>query len=97
MPSLISRTHEAKPIRRIRSRVVAGVAAIAMSATAAAAIGVATAGTAQARPRSCANIAQSMEFFWLAMTYDTGASTQYFAQDNRMYNYEIGLYNAAGC
>lgn len=38
-----------------------------------------------------------MEFFWLAMQSDTGASAQYFAQDNRMHNYELRLYNAAGC
>jgi hypothetical protein len=93
MSSLINHTREPKPMRRIRSRVVAGVAAIALSATGLAV----TAGSAQARPRSCWNIGQSMEFFWLAMQMDTGASAQYFAQDNRMYNYEIRLYNAAGC
>jgi hypothetical protein len=93
MSSLISRTQAAKPMHRIGARVGAGVVAIALSATGLAV----TAGSAQARPRSCWNIGQSMEFFWLAMTNDTGASAQYFAQDNRMYNYEVRLYNAAGC
>jgi hypothetical protein len=93
MSSLISRTRAAKPMHRIGARIGAGVVAIAISGAGLAA----TAGTAQARPRSCANIMQSMEFFWLAMTNDTGASARYFAQDNRMYNYEIGLYNGAGC
>jgi len=93
MSSLITRTRAAKPIHRIGARVGAGVVAIALSATGLAV----TAGSAQARPRSCWNIGQSMEFFWLAMQMDTDASAQYFAQDNRMYNYEIRLYNAAGC
>ena len=93
MSALINRTREAAPTHRIRARVSAGVVAIALSATGLAV----TAGSAQARPRSCWNIGQSMEFFWLAMTNDTGASAQYFAQDNRMYNYEVRLYNAAGC
>jgi hypothetical protein len=93
MSSLISRTQAAKPMHRIGARVGAGVVAIALSAAGLAV----TAGSAQARPRSCWNIGQSMEFFWLAMTNDTGASAQYFAQDNRMYNYEVRLYNAAGC
>ncbi len=80
-------------MHRIGARVGAGVAAVAISAAGLAV----TAGPAQARPRSCANIMQSMEFFWLAMTYDTGAQAAYFARDNRMYNYEIGLYNSQGC
>jgi hypothetical protein len=77
----------------MRTRVVASVAAIAMSGIAV----VGSAVPAQARPRSCANISQSMEFFYLAMQMDTGASAGYWATDNRMYNYEIGLYNRAGC
>ena len=97
MSSLINRTREAKPMRRIRSRVVAGVTTIAISAAAAATAVVATAAPAQARPRSCANITQSMMFFELAMEMDTGASARYLVQDTRMYNYEVRLYNAAGC
>jgi len=93
MSSPISRTQAARPMHRIGARVGAGVVAIALSAAGLAV----TAGSAQARPRSCWNIGQSMEFFWLAMRSDSGASAQYFAQDNRMYNYEIRLYNAAGC
>jgi hypothetical protein len=93
MSSLINRTREAKPMRRIRSRVVAGVAVTAISAAGV----VATTATAQARPRSCWNIGQSMMFFQLAMQMDTGASARYLVQDTRMYNYEVGLSNAAGC
>lgn len=97
MSSVINRTREAEPMRRIRSRVVTSVTAIAISAATAAAAVVATAAPAQARPRSCANIMQTMIFFELATQGDTGASAQYFAQDNRMFNYEVRLYNAAGC
>lgn len=97
MSSLINRTREAKPMSRIRSRAVAGVTAIAISGAAAAAAVVATAAPAQARPRSCMNIMQSMMFFELAMELDTGVSAQYFAQDSRMFNYEVRLYNNAGC
>jgi hypothetical protein len=93
MSSLITRPREAKPMRRIRSRVVAGVTAIAIPAAAL----VATAAPAQARPRSCANIAQSMMFFELAMQLDTGASARYLVQDTRMFIYELRLYNGAGC
>ena len=78
-------------MRRIRSRVVAGVAAIAIPAAAL----VVTAAPAQARPRSCDNIMQSMIFFELAMQGDTGESAQYFAQDNRMFNMEARLYRTA--
>jgi hypothetical protein len=93
MSELINRTREAKPMRRIRSRVVAGVAAAAMSGTAV----VAIAAPAQARPRSCANIMQSMLFFELAMQGDTGPQAGYLAQDTRMYNYEVKVYARAGC
>ena len=93
MSSLFNRTREAKLMRRIRSRVVAGVAAIAISAAAV----VATAAPAQARPRSCANIMQSMMFFELAMQLDTGDSAQYLAQDTRMFNYNVRLFHAADC
>ncbi|MDQ1463417.1 MAG: hypothetical protein QOC73_358 [Actinomycetota bacterium] len=93
MSSLIDRTREAKPMRRIRSRVVAGVAAISISGAAV----VAAAVPAQARPRSCWNISQSMMFFDLAMQMDTGAYARYLVQDTRMYNYEVGLFNRAGC
>jgi putative Ca2+/H+ antiporter (TMEM165/GDT1 family) len=93
MSSLINRTREVKPMRRIRSRVVAGVAATAMSAAAV----VAIAAPAQARPRSCANIMQSMMFFALAIQMDTGESAQYLAQDTRMFNYNVRLFHGAGC
>ena len=93
MSSLINRTREAKPMRRIRSRVVAGVAAFAIPATAL----VVTAAPAQARPRSCANIAQSMMFFDLAMQGDTGASAGYLAMDTRMFMYEVRLFASSGC
>ena len=93
MSTLINHAREAKPMRRISSHVVAGVAAIAISATAI----VATAAPAQARPRSCMNIMQSMMFFELAMQMDTGASAQYLAGDTRMFNYEVRVYNGAGC
>jgi hypothetical protein len=93
MSALINRTREARPARRIRSRVVAGVAAIAIPATAV----VATAAPAQARPRSCANIAQSVMFFELAMQGDTGASARYLAGDTRMFMYETRLFTSAGC
>jgi hypothetical protein len=93
MSSLINRTREVKPMRRIRSRVVAGVAATAMSAAAV----VAIAAPAQARPGSCANIMQSMMFFALAIQMDTGESAQYLAQDTRMFNYNVRLFHGAGC
>lgn len=93
MSSRFNRTRAAEPMHRIRSRVIAGGAAIAISAAAV----VATAAPAQARPRSCANIMQSMMFFELAMQLDTGASSQYLARDTRMFNYEIRIYNGAGC
>ena len=91
MSSLNNRTREAKPMRRIRSRVVAGVAAVAIPAAAL----VSIAGPAQARPRSCDNILQSMIFFELAMQGDSGDSAHYFAQDQRMFNYEAALYRRA--
>jgi hypothetical protein len=93
MSSLINRTREAKPMRRIRSRVVAGVTATAISGAAV----VAIAAPAQARPRSCANIMQSVIFFELAMQGDTGPYARYLAEDTRMYNLEMRLYNGAGC
>ncbi len=86
-------TRNAKPTRRVRSRVTAAVAAIGVSA----AIVVATADPAQARARSCDNIAQSMIFFWLAMEDDTGVNAHYLAGDTRMYNLQVSLYRGAGC
>ena len=93
MSSLSSRTRGARPVSRLRTRLVASAAAIALSGTAV----VASAVPAQARARSCENIGQSMMFFWLAMESDTGAYAGYWAADNRMYNYEIRVYNNAGC
>lgn len=93
MSSLINRTREGKPTRRIRSRVVAGVAAVAIPAAAL----VATAAPAQARPRSCDNLMQSMMFFALAIQMDTGESAQYLALDTRMFNYNVRLFHGGGC
>lgn len=93
MSSFINRGREAKPMRRIRSRVVAGVAAIAIPAAAV----VATAAPAQARPRSCDNLMQSMMFFALAIQMDSGDSAQYLAQDTRMFNYNVRLFHGQGC
>jgi len=93
MLSLIKRAQASMSTRPIRSRVVAGVAAFAIPATAL----VVTAAPAQARPRSCANIAQSMMFFDLAMQGDTGASAGYLAVDTRMFMYEVRLFASSGC
>jgi hypothetical protein len=91
MSSLLKQTP--KPTHRIRSRVIAGVAAIAIPATAL----VATAAPAQARPRSCANIQQTLMFFALAIQMDTGESASYLAQDTRQFNANARLYHSGGC
>jgi len=93
MSSLINRPRAANKVRRFRSRMVAGVAATAMSATAV----VAIAAPAQARPRSCDNISQSMLFFDLAMQGDTGPYAIYLARDTRMFMYEVSLFARSGC
>ena len=92
MLPLINRTRAALP-RRIRSRAVASVAAIAVSGAAL----VTIAAPAQALPRSCDNIAQSIMFFELAIDSDTGPYARYLAQDTRMWNYEVRLYYASDC
>ena len=72
---------------------IAAIAAIAISGT----VVLATASPAQAMPRSCNDIMSSVMFFELAMDGDTGPYARYWARDSRMFNYEIRLYNNAGC
>ena len=93
MSSPWSRTRTARPVRRLRTRATASAAAIAISAIAV----VGTAVPAQARPRSCASISQSITFFWLAMQGDVGESAPSFAADSRAFNYEIAVFVGSGC
>jgi hypothetical protein len=92
MSSLFNHSRVSKARRRVRSLAMAAVAAMVVSGVA-----VLTAAPAQARPRSCNNILQSMMFFSLAVEMDTGPYAQYLARDQRMLNYEWDLYGRYGC
>jgi plasmid replication initiation protein len=93
MSSPSTHTRESRQIRRVRRRIAASVAAITMSGVAV----VGAAVPAQAMPRSCNDIANTIEFFELAMDMDTGAYARYYATDYRYWNYEIRLYYSSGC
>lgn len=84
---------ESRPKSRVRRQVAAGVVAISMSGAAV----VVAAVPAQAMPRSCNDIANTIEFFELAMDMDTGAYARYYASDYRYWNREIRLYYSSGC
>jgi hypothetical protein len=92
MSSLVNHSRGSTARRRARPLAMAAVAAMVVSGVA-----VATAAPAQARPRSCNNILQSLMFFSLAVEMDTGPSAQYLARDQRMLNYEWDLYGRYGC
>jgi hypothetical protein len=92
MSPLFNHSRGSTARRRVRSLAIAAVAAVVVSGVA-----VLTAAPAQARPRSCNNILQSMMFFSLAVEMDTGPDAQYLARDQRMLNYEWDLYGRYGC
>ena len=78
---------------KMRSRFLTSVAVLGISASTL----VVAAAPAQARPRSCANLYQSLIFFSLAMDLDTGVNAQYLARDTYWYNRVGSQYDAAGC
>ena len=85
-------------LNRSRGSVVRqSLAAAAVAAMVVSGVAVATATPAQARPRSCNNILQSLMFFSLAVEMDTGPYSQYLARDQQLLNYEWDLYGRSGC
>ncbi len=93
MSSPFTRTPAAKPARRIRTRVLASVATITMAGGAA----LATAAPANAMPRSCNDIANTMLFFQLAMEMDTGPYARFYASDSRHYDQQVRLWYGSYC
>ena len=82
---------------RTMNRQIRGRLAVPLMVTTLAVGAVLTASPAQARPRSCQNIAGSIMFFQLAVEMDTGPYARYLANDQRWLSYNLALYARAGC
>ena len=52
---------------------------------------------AQAMPRTCNDIANTIAFFEISMELDTGMYGRLYARDEYFLNYEIRLYYVSGC
>lgn len=93
MSSPSTHSRENRPARRARRWVTASVTAITISGVTV----IGAAAPAQAMPRSCNDIANTMLFFELAMDMDTGAYAGYYASDNRYWYRAMRLYYSSGC
>jgi len=93
MSSRLTPMRAARPTRRLGARVVASLAGIALFGGTA----LATAAPANAMPRSCNDIANTVLFFEIAMDLDTGPYARFYDRDYRYWNRAIGLYYSSGC